>query len=428
VLFRRLALLTATASMMSSASAIAATPAVEATPYPGVGYARYDLMSPTARIHVVSVDLSSSELELVATREADKGSTVSQFATASETQIVVNGNFFDPDGFAPVGLARGGGQTWGQSADDGQSGVAWFFKGPTRTELSLSPPEAVLASLDAQVQGAVSGRPMLVRAGAPMTAPNCTDLVTLACLPAPRTALGRSADGNTMWLVVVDGWQPGSVGLTAVELAGFVADLGADQAIMLDGGSASTMYVAARGGLVSSPSDGVERPVANHLAVRFGALDPGYLRGVVKEKNLDGDPIVGAVVTLDDGQSVTYDGDGDWQFEVAPRYACATATADGYQPNTTCRQVESQETVFGSIFLFPEGEVPDAGPLPDAGPAADASLGDPADAAAGDAGMDGKIMSGCAASASGAGASGALASGLFVLTLSMSVRRRKESV
>jgi hypothetical protein len=417
VAFRHLAVL-----MALSSPASAATPAVVSTPYAGVEYARYELSSPAARVHVVTVDLSSSEIDLIATGEADKGMTVSQFAAASETQIVVNANVFDPDGYRPVGLARGGGATWSQTADDAHNAVASFFKGPTRVQLELSPPEVQLAGLDAQIAGAVSGRPMLVRAGAPMTTPDCGDLVALACLKAPRTALARSADGNTMWLIVVDGWQVGSPGLTAVELADFVADLGADAAIMLDGGSASALFIAARGGLVSSPSDGVERPVANHLAVRFGALDPGYLRGVVKERNLDGDAIVGATVTLDDGRETTYDGVTDWQFEVAPRYACATASAPGYQPNTSCRQVESQATIFGSIFLFPEDEVPDAGPPPDAGVAADAAPTDPTDAStASDAGQNGGARSGCASAGGASPAAAALLSMCFSFA-----RRRKD--
>jgi uncharacterized protein (TIGR03382 family) len=418
VRFRWLVLLTA----LVSSPVAAAAPTVTETPYPGVVYARYDLASPSARVHVVAIDLSSSELDLVATAESDKGKTVAELAAVTGTHIVVNANSFEPDGYQPVGLARGNGATWSLTADDPRHAVASFYRGPSRTQLDLSPPEQVIGELEAKVVGAVSGRPMVVRAGAAMTAPDCTDLVALPCLAAPRTALAHSADGNTLWLVVVDGWQTGSPGLTAVQLGGFLAELGADAAIMLDGGSASSLFIAAKGGLVSSPSDGVARPVANHLAVRFGAQPPGFLRGVVRERNLEGSQI-SATVTLDDGRAVNYNGTGEWSFEVAPRFACVTASATGYQPNTTCRQITSQQTTYGSVFLFPSSEVIDAGPdddattSPDAGPSGP-DAGPPPDAGPTNA-LDGQ--GGCSA----AGPTGGL-SLLVVLALSARRRRRKD--
>lgn len=363
-------------------------------PYPGVAYARYDLTQPSARAHVVVVDLSSSALDLVATTEPDRGTTVSEFAARSGTQVVINGDFFDPDGFRPTGLARGANTDWALTADDASNGVVSFFRDAARVQLRISPPEVKIEALEAQVVGAVSGRPMLVRAGSPTGAADCTDLVALPCLRAPRTAIGRSSDGNTMYLVVVDGWQQGSLGMTAVELAAFVRGLGAHDALMLDGGSASSLHVGSMGGLVSSPSDGVARKVANHLAVRHGALPNGFLRGAVKERNFSG-ALVPATVTLDDGRTFAYQGvmNDDWEFDVAPRYACATATAPGYAPATQCRQIVSQQTVYGSIYIFPLSEVPDAGPLPpDAALPADAGPIDGADAAApagGDAGETG---------------------------------------
>ena len=65
-----------------------------------------------------------------------------------------------------------------------------------------------------------------------------------------------------MWLAVTDGWQAGSIGMTAAELAAFLGERGAYVAIALDGGSSSALVVD--GALISSPSDGVERTVANH--------------------------------------------------------------------------------------------------------------------------------------------------------------------
>jgi hypothetical protein len=83
----------------------------------------------------------------------------------------------------------------------------------------------------------------------------------------PRTAVGISADGSTLYLVVVDGRQPRlSVGVGLEELARYMRDLGCAEAINFDGGGSSTMVV--RGEVVNSPSDRLgPRTVANALLV-----------------------------------------------------------------------------------------------------------------------------------------------------------------
>ena len=69
----------------------------------------------------------------------------------------------------------------------------------------------------------------------------------------PRTMIGDAADG-TIWLVTVDGRQPPvSVGMTLAELRTFAQRLGLVNALNLDGGGSTTMWV--RGGVVNSPSD-----------------------------------------------------------------------------------------------------------------------------------------------------------------------------
>ena len=65
----------------------------------------------------------------------------------------------------------------------------------------------------------------------------------------PRTAIGISEDGNTLWLIVADGRQPSlAMGMTLPELSDLLADLGAHNAYNLDGGGSSTMVVRGGGG------------------------------------------------------------------------------------------------------------------------------------------------------------------------------------
>jgi hypothetical protein len=80
----------------------------------------------------------------------------------------------------------------------------------------------------------------------------------------PRTAVGYTADEQTLIVVVVDGRQPSlSGGMTLPELARLMVAEGAHHAYNLDGGGSSTMVVA--GSVVNSPSDGRERPNSDGL-------------------------------------------------------------------------------------------------------------------------------------------------------------------
>ena len=82
----------------------------------------------------------------------------------------------------------------------------------------------------------------------------------------PRTMIGTAPDG-TIWLVTVDGRQPElSVGMSLVELRGLAHRLGLVNALNLDGGGSTTMWV--RGEVVNKPSDATgPRKVSDALLV-----------------------------------------------------------------------------------------------------------------------------------------------------------------
>ena len=82
----------------------------------------------------------------------------------------------------------------------------------------------------------------------------------------PRTAAGLSRDRKTLYLAVVDGRWSASVGMTCAELGALMVGLGAYDAINLDGGGSSTMWLKGKG-VVNHPSDGAQRVVGNHLAI-----------------------------------------------------------------------------------------------------------------------------------------------------------------
>lgn len=122
---------------------------------------------------------------------------------------------------------------------------------------------------------AVGGFPMLAVDSLPAPALDSAHTQSLGRVRHPRTAVGIGADGRRLVLAVVDGRQAGySAGMTLPELGELMLELGARDALNLDGGGSSAMAVRDTGGavrVVNRPSDAAgERPVANALAVVRG--------------------------------------------------------------------------------------------------------------------------------------------------------------
>ncbi|MEW1747678.1 phosphodiester glycosidase family protein [Streptomyces angustmyceticus] len=85
---------------------------------------------------------------------------------------------------------------------------------------------------------------------------------------AVRTSAGIGDGGRLLYLMALDG-APGQTGLTVRELADLMVELGARDAMDLDGGGSSTLVTGdAYGATVRNhPSGGAERPVPNAIGV-----------------------------------------------------------------------------------------------------------------------------------------------------------------
>lgn len=123
----------------------------------------------------------------------------------------------------------------------------------------------------------VSGNQQIVENAKPVAKLNPDDR-------APRTAVGVADAGKTLVIFVVDGRRKGwSEGMTMVELAQKMADLGCTEAINLDGGGSTTLVakrLSSEGDkytVLNTPSDGstlplpiaIERPVPYVLGFRW---------------------------------------------------------------------------------------------------------------------------------------------------------------
>jgi len=82
----------------------------------------------------------------------------------------------------------------------------------------------------------------------------------------PRTAIGYTAENNLV-LVTVDGRENQSVGMSLRELALFMKSIGCYEAINLDGGGSSVMYI--KGQIINSPAQKGGIALSNALTVGF---------------------------------------------------------------------------------------------------------------------------------------------------------------
>jgi hypothetical protein len=139
-----------------------------------------------------------------------------------------------------------------------------------------NPGDAVLAQGDlepislADVAAAVGGGPLILKDGAWYDDPDGPKGGEFD-LRIPASGAAIAPDG-TLFLVEVDGRQPDrSIGVTRPEFAALMRALGATQGMAFDGGGSSEMVARTLGtadaSVVTSPSDGHERKVAEGLLV-----------------------------------------------------------------------------------------------------------------------------------------------------------------
>ena len=188
---------------------------------------------------------------------------------ASGTEVVVRGgkvvDVRDAAGSTPIPSdgfvvsATGTLRTWVQKAMKPGSTVA--------VALALKPVDRMARNPWKEAEDILGAGPKVVTGGRiDITAAREKMLPAFRTDRHPRTAVATLGDGRVL-LVVVDGRQPAvSVGMSLDELARFLIDLGAVEAINMDGGGSTTMVV--RDVIVNRPSDATgERPVSDAILV-----------------------------------------------------------------------------------------------------------------------------------------------------------------
>src|ERR1700733_9165058 len=186
--------------------------------------------------------------------------TTSQFLQSTGAQVAINANFFSDVAATPspedlIGLAVSNGtvvapQTFG-SADAAASLVI------TKTNPATNPPAGATPIDLSHVFNAVSGN-QIVADGLDTSATTPTGAPHDPFGLDPRTGIGLSEDGRFLYLIAIDGRQPGySVGVTTSDEAALMIDLGIFDGLNLDGGGSTALVQAGPGGspdLIDGPS------------------------------------------------------------------------------------------------------------------------------------------------------------------------------
>ena len=243
-------------------------------------------------IFVTRIDLTNDALRVIASRESEKGTKVSDFAKKNHAIAAINGDYFD-DKFNPIGMTVGSCGEWDNTRRTKREGyIAISNKG--QAKIARQSEVDTDDDADDWMTATISGWPALITNCTPLTAAQLPGSDAFTRSPHPRTAVALSDDRKTLYFVVADGRRTGVPGLTLAQLGSFMAShLKACSAINFDGGGSSAMWVGDH--LVNRPADGVERPVGDHLAV--------VLQGDVAQCDLDQEARLIAAMKVRDAAS-----------------------------------------------------------------------------------------------------------------------------
>ena len=198
---------------------------------------------------------------------------VSTLAERSEAYAAINGSFFDMELGNPVCYLRINGIKLGENTPGKDDSVnRKYYQYATlalrRGRPCLSVPDSNrFCEEQMKEKNIMTAGPMLLQGGNMVPQRDDRTFVTRR---HNRTALGVRPDGTTL-LVVADGrFKHKAEGLSLTELERIMCWLGCSEAINLDGGGSSTMYIR-DSGVVNYPSDNNrhdhegQRPVSNAI-------------------------------------------------------------------------------------------------------------------------------------------------------------------
>ena len=201
-------------------------------------------------VHVAEVKADSASYLKTAFAQGSYGrnvtATTSDIAESVDAILAINGDYY---GAQEKGYVIRNGKLYRSTASSGSEDLV-IYKDGTFEIIN----ESEVTAEDLIAKGAVqtlSFGPALVENG--KISVDSDDEVGRAMASNPRTAIGIKSDGTSVF-VVSDGRTDESEGLSLLQLAEFMENLGAETAYNLDGGGSSTMVF--KGNIVNTPTGG----------------------------------------------------------------------------------------------------------------------------------------------------------------------------
>lgn len=227
---------------------------------PGVELARAAPW-PDSVVHVVRVDLRAPALRVAVTPAAERGTTLDGMPSAADAIVAVNASFFDLR-FDARGWTVSDGQPWPQPFAVAASPLLACDR-LQRCRIHFDVPAAPAADWFS----VVAGTPWLVRAGRARTDDDDAGCANLCAREHPRTAVGLDAPRHRLWIVLAEGRRPPVAGARLAPLAQWMCSLGVHDAVNLDGGGSSALFVNGRPAMARPANEPAQRRVANGLLV-----------------------------------------------------------------------------------------------------------------------------------------------------------------
>jgi Phosphodiester glycosidase len=222
------------------------------------------LMSPwpDSVVHVLRLDLREPTLRLQVSPWAERGQALDTMPSAVAALASVNASFFDRN-FTPRGWTVSDGHAWPQALAIAASPLLACDR-QQRCEIVFTPPTAAAPAWF----NAVAGTPWLLNAGVARSSQDDSNCEALCARPHPRTAIGLDAARRQLWIVTVEGRRPPVLGVGLAPLAAFMLSLGVSDAINLDGGGSSAVFVQSQSVMARPANEPAQRHIANAIHLR----------------------------------------------------------------------------------------------------------------------------------------------------------------
>ena len=220
---------------------------------------------PDSRVHVMRVDLQARGVRVELSPMTERGQTLDAMASGRGALLSINASFFDAR-FAPRELTTSQGERW---APVMLAGVAPVFACTVALSCEITF-EAPVQDLAAWAM-AVGGTPWLLRTGTQRQASDDGSCHSLCAQTHPRTAIGLDRRGRFLYLVQAEGRRAPVLGLTLVQLSSVMHQVGAFNAMNLDGGGSSSLLVNGQSRMARPANEPQMRRLANALHVFVGS-------------------------------------------------------------------------------------------------------------------------------------------------------------